>query len=356
MSVKHINPLINVENSMKYTNSADVEKEFEFENLNKVLAGNKIFTKDSIAYYNGYNRYGFIDPYNTEQICREFLFFTKPDLNIFCPFNDKGKQEEYTTLQHDTQLNKDLQNIPFFVDASYRHPYALRQLQYSVRDTYGVQNPFMYLLSNSVSSKLDLPGISAESRESTTNIMGTNIQYRGHSLKSDNGYDFSLSFNDTAYLEIYTMVKAYDEYMRLVKLGEVTPNRTHIINRIIPEQFSIYKFLISSDGETILYYAKLTGCYFTDVPRGDMGDPGNDGIKFSLSFHSQFVEDSNPLILAEFNRISPGGKYTNYADVYDYENKVVNNEWMRWPKIVKESDERSKRRQRAYDYRMKWIK
>ena len=350
MSVKHINPLGTGDNKLSYDDT-----EFKFKNLDKILAGNKIFAKDSIAYYNGYNRYGFIDPYNTEQICREFLFFTKPDLNIFCNFDNKGKQVEYSTLDHDAPLNLYLQSIPFFVDAAQRHPYALRQLQYSVRDSYGVQNPFMYLLSNSINSKLDLPGISAESKESTTNIMGTNIQYRSHSLKSDNGYDFSLSFNDTAYLEIYTLLKAYDEYIRLSKLGEIAPNRTHIVNRIIPEQFSIYKFLISSDGETILYYAKLTGCYFTDVPRGDMGDPGNDGIKYSVSFHSQFVEDSNPLILAEFNKISPAKNKENYADVYDYTNKVVSNEWVRWPKIIKVSDERSKRRGRAYDYRMKWI-
>ena len=222
----------------------------------------------------------------------------------------------------------------------------------------------MYLLSNNVTSKLDLPGISADSKESTSNIMGVNIQYRGHSYKSDNGYDFTLSFTDTAYLDIYTMLKAYDEYMRLLKTGEgndrevkFRPIKKYIENRIISEQFSIYKFLIGEDGETILFYAKLTGCYFTDVPRSDMSDPGNDGFKYSVSFHAQFVEDSNPMILSEFNRISPA-KSNIYMNTYDYENNVVDNTWARWPKIIRvdrNNDLQVERRGTKYDYRLKWV-
>ena len=216
----------------------------------------------------------------------------------------------------------------------------------------------MYLLTNCVTSRLDLPGISAESKESTANVMGTVIQYRSHSRKSDNGYDFSLSFRDNAYLEIYSMVKAYDEYIRLLKSGEISPIKKYIVSRILSEQFSIYKFLVGEDGETILYYAKLTGCYFTDVPRGDMSDPGSDGFKYSLSFHAQFVEDSNPMIINEFNRISPGNSSTDFINVYDSDNNVVDNTWARWPRIivVKENDLQVARRGVKYDYRLKWIK
>lgn len=320
--------------------------------LEQTLANNKLFPENKLDYYNKFNRYGFIDPYHHESVCTEYLFFTKPDLCIY------GESTDNAGRIYSANLNSSLASIPFFVDANKRNGPALRQLQYSVKDTSGVHNPFMYLLSNSLTSKLDLPGISSESKESTSNIMGTSIQYRGHSMKSDNGYDFSLSFSDTAYLEIYTIVKAYDEYMRLVKTGEVAPMRKYITNRIIPEQFSIYKFLISEDGETILYYAKLTGCYFTDVPRDSFGDPGNDGFKFSLSFHAQFVEDNNPMILEEFNRLSPGKSATTYSDVYDFNAQNVKNDWKRWPKIVaaySTDDKRVARRGTKKDYRMKWI-
>lgn len=355
MSVKWMAPLDGdvSKNGIVYDTKSGKDKRIQINFLEDTLAGNKIFPKDKIEYYNGYSRYGFIDPYNNEQAIQEFLFFTKPDLNLF----GEGSR---ISVGYDSELNSYLQTIPFFVEANERNKDALRQLQYSIKDSYGVNNPFMYLLSNRVTSKLDLPGISAESKESTSNIMGANIQYRGHSYKSDNGYDFSLSFFDSAYLEIYTMLKAYDEYMRLLKTGEIAPKKKYILSRIISEQFSIYKFLISDDGETILYYAKLTGCYFTDVPRSDMSDPGNDGFKFSVSFHAQFVEDSNPMILEEFNRISPGGSITtNYADTYDIDNQIVDNSFVRWPKIIKvdkSNDLQVKRRGTNYDYRMKWIK
>ena len=278
--------------------------------------------------------------------------------------NNDNKKDLYvskTSFDNTVKLNSELVNVPFFVSADLRNKRALHQLQYSVKDKNGVFNPFMYLLSNSVKSKLDLPGISADSKESTTNIMGTTIQYRSHSYKSDNGYDFSLSFTDTAYLELYTLVKAYDEYMRLLKTGEVTPFKHHIEYKVVPEQFSIYKFLVGSDGETILFYSKLTGCYFTDVPRGDFSDPGQDGFKYSLSFHAQFVEDNNPMILSEFNKISPASS-NDYVSTYDYKNQVVNNDWVRWPKIESVvynsnngNDKRVKRRGVNQDYRLRWV-
>lgn len=360
MSTRYMDPLDNNDHVLKYSNKNGKMVNFDFNDpnntgnnsLESVLAANKLFSRDKIDFHNKVSRFGYIPVFETEGICKEYLFFTKPDLNIYG--NGTGGIVDYNS-----ELNSYLATIPFFVEANKRNGDALKQLQSSVRDSNGANNPFMYCLTNSVTSKLDLPGISAESRESTSNIMGTTIQYRGHSLKSDNGYDFSLSFTDTAYLDIYTMVKAYDEYIRLLKLGEVSPIRKYIISRILSEQFSIYKFLISADGETILYYSKLTGCYFVDVPRSDMSDPGNDGFKYSLSFHAQFVEDSNPMIINEFNRISPGGNKTNYVNMYDYNNNVVDNSWVRWPKIVtvyKDTDLQVSRRGTNYDYRLKWIK
>jgi len=337
-------------NIMKYGASAtNKEKIFMIENLTKAMAANGLFPMSDIDYYNKFNRYGFIDPFNTDTVCTEWLFFTKPDLYLF----DGPKSDSVT-------LNTELAGIPFFKDAAERNKEALLQLQYSVKDKNGNSNPFMYLLSNSVTSKLDLPGISVDSQESTQTIMGTNIQYRGHSFKSDNSYDFSLSFTDTPQLEIYTMVKVYDEYLKMLKMGEITKfddkHKAYILSRAMPEQFSVYKFLIGSDGETILYYAKLTGVYFTDVPRSDFGDPSQDGFKFSLSFHAQFVEDNNPMILTDFNRISPNVINGTYLDVYNLSLGMVDNQWATFPKVVRvnNDDKRVARRGTHHDYRMKW--
>lgn len=341
-------------NSLQSTNKDGSKVVYPIGYFENLMANNKIFSRDRARVYNKFSRHGYIPIHDTEQVLREYLFFTKPDLNLF------GEDIAGDIISYSAELNSTLKTISLFTEAEKRNSNALKQLQYSVVDYDGIRNPFMYLLSNNVTSKLDLPGISADSRETTSTIMGTSIQYRGHSLKSDNGYDFTLSFRDSSYLEIYTLLKVYDEYIRLIKTGEHQPKYRHINNKIISDQFSIYKFLIADDGETILYYAKLTGCYFTDVPRSDLSDPGPDGFKYSVSFHAQFVEDSNPLILSEFNRVSPGSrKGTDFANVYDFNNSVVDNTWVRWPVIVsvdKNTDLQVERRGTVRDYRLKWIR
>lgn len=306
--------------------------------LKKVMASNKIFTKGDIDYYNKFNRYGFIDPYNTvENVLTEYLFFTKPDMYLL--------SDEHT-------LNPVLNQFTFFKDAFNNHREALMQLQGSLK-TGERYNPFMYLLSNSVESKLDLPTISSEANTSTPNMQGIDISYRSQSHKSNAGYDFSLSFKDTTNLDIYYLVKSYDELVNLYKSGEAAPFRRYIVHNIDSTQFSAYKFLIAGDGETILFYAKLTGCFFVDVPRSEFGDPTEFG-KYSLSFHSNFVEDMNPEIITEFNRISPIKAGDKFKSVFDFELGGVDNTWVRFPYIQLCEDARANRYGVKYNYRMKW--
>lgn len=354
-----MSPLTDGKGKLSYNASGNKGKAISVNasNLNKVLNGNQLFARSDIDYFNKFFKFGHVDPYNTDQITREYLFFTKPDLYIM----------DGTTVS-DAKLNDSLKDIPFFIDAYHRHKESLGQLQGSLKSSNGKPNPFMTILTNSVTSKMDLPGISAESQESTSNVYGVNIAYRSHSFKSDNGFDFSLSFTDTMHLDIYTMVKAYDEYMRLNKMGQIVSYGSnsvkasgrylnYIVNKIIPEQFSVYKFLIGSDGETIRYYAKATGVYFVDVPRGDFGDPPNDGFKYSISFHANFIEDNNPIIIEEFNKITRGDN-RDYIDLYDYSNAIINNAMALYPRIQICNDNRAKtgttRTSGGVDYRLRW--
>ena len=337
-----MNPL-DGKNSFSYSEN---NKKFDISNSELLMANNLFIKRTDVDWYSKCNRFGWIDPFNNDRVTKEYLFFTKPDLNLFTSSTPSA-----------AYLDDNIKRNPIIYEAAERMPYTVAQLESSVKHPDGNYGSFMFLLSNAVSSKLDLPGISADSQESTKNIMGSVISYRGHSLKSDNGYDFTLSFKDTAYLEIYTLAKVYDEWERMVKQGIAAPKKMYIENHTLSDQFSIYKFLIGSDGETILYYAKLTGCYFSDVPRTDLGDPSDEGFKYSLSFHAQFVEDMNPYILSEFTHVSKfGNPSKGYLPIYNSE-VIVNNQWGRYPKIVKvykDNDKRVERRGVEYDYRLKW--
>lgn len=360
MADKQMNPLGNYDGKMIYSTD-NINKTIQINKIDKIMHQHLLFTMEEADWYSKFNRYGWLDIYTTDQVCKEYLFFTKPDLFIF-------DTENY----NNAYLNNSLSCIPFFRDAALRYKHALAQLQYSLRDENGLKNPFMCILSNAVTGKMDLPGISADMQQATNNIYGVSLDYRSNSIKSDYAFDFSLSFADTAYLEIYTMVKAYDEYMRMQKMGEIKLDeksnkrddkrksmyntyKQYVIDRIIPEQFSVYKFIVGSDGETILYYAKATGVYFVDVPRSDFGDPGNSGFKYSLSFHANFIEDNNPLILSEFNMITPAAP-KNYLPVSDSDG--INNEWAKYPIITyataSNGDRRVSRRRIVKDYRLSW--
>lgn len=336
--------------SMVYDTKTNKTKSFTVSNETDILGSNLLFTMKDANWYNKCNRYGWIDPYDHDRIVKEYLFFTKPDLNIFADGATQANVENLTA---------DMKNISTIAEVAARNPYILGQLQSSVKDPDDKYNPFMFLLSNAVASRLDLPAKSADSQESTQNIMGTSIQYRGHSHKSNNGYDFSLTFNDTAYLEVYNLVNCYDKYMEAIKLGFASPKDQYIINNIISDQFSIYKFLVGSDGETIIYYAKLVGCYFTDVPRTEFSDPAENGFKYSLSFHAQHVFD-DPWIIQDFNSVAVSRK-ADFLPIYNSDTGMVNNQWARYPRIIKATTEsatygkRVGRRGVNYDYFLKWI-
>ena len=116
------------------------------------------------------------------------------------------------------------------VDTRYRP--VLKQLQYHA----DLSTPFMCLLSNRVASSLEMPSISTDNNESSANIYGTRIAYRGHSYKSNECYSFTLSFKDSKYLEVYMLAKLYDEYHTLMKLGYIQPKTEYIENRILDEE------------------------------------------------------------------------------------------------------------------------
>ena len=340
--------------------------------LQQLMHRNLIF--DNVAgnlWYEKFNRFGWINLFDYEQPCKEYVFITKPDLYICNDYN-------FNQTSSLDNLSEACKGSPLIREIYQRNPRILLELQNYVKNPDGISDPFMHLIPNHVTSKMDLPGLSAESHKSTPNNYGAGIDYRTHSLRSGYAFDFALSVKDTPTLDIYLLVKAYDEYMRMLRLGEIVTYHStrdgdrekagesdsikqtldhyqnYIIHKIMPEQFSVYKFIVGSDGETLLYWAKATGVYFVDVPRSEFSDPPNDGFKYSLSMHANFIEDMNPLILYDFNTITQATtKYDQFFPVYGIDG--INNEAAKYARIFKVShDHRTIRRKVAYDYRIKW--
>lgn len=267
-----------------------------------------------------YNRMQWANPDYAIGSTREYLFFTKPDLGIL---NRKTGN-----------LVKGLGNDPFWTEMVNKYRDVIQMLQYSAPKVtndnswmaksakYVKRKEFITLLTNAVSGSLDLPGSSAETTETGSTIYGTTIQYRKGAWKSDEGYDFSLEFVDSPYLQVYHLFKMWEEYTKMKDIGAVSPPGSrncnpYRINKILHDQIGIFKFIVGEDMETIRYYAYLTGCFPKSVPRDSFNNINPGAISYSIDWHAQFVEDMNPLILIHFNNIMRkelGCKLTGKAD------------------------------------------
>ena len=293
--------------------------------LRNLLHANKLYTGEEIEWLEKFNRFGALDLYNRLDGSKEYVFFTKPDLNIF-------KAGGHT-------LNDDIGNNSIIYDLKQNNQYikVLRQLQLSVSN-----GPFMNILSNSLKNTVDLPGISSEVLETASTVYGSKILYRKHSYKSDEGHEITLEFEDTKRLELYALFKAWDEYSRMRSIGLITANDDYIKHQILDGHISIYKFIVSSDNTTILFYAKLTGCFPTSVPR-EVFSELEDKLIYSIPFKTTWVEDMDPIIIAEFNSLT-NNRQKKSLPLYNTNEGIVNGDWALFPYIKKEDGA----------YKLKW--
>ena len=309
--------------------------------------------------FNSFARYGILDIAHNHTGSREYLFFTKPDLHIFST--------------NGFEINKQLKDVTFFRNAIEQYPMSLLSLQQTLKrgrslypHNFDPAMKFIPLLSNHVTSSLDLPAISATETENNTSLFQVKTTYRDSSEQSDFGFDFSLEFWDTRYLDVYMLFKAYDEYCRQEFYRNVTPPKlSYITDRVNCKQFSIYKIIVD-ETTTIMFYGKATGVYPMGVPREAMSN--FDGtIKITVPMKAQFVSDMDPIILDELNRISRmtyfdgtdndsiGAMTTGFMPLYDKYNGSADTRWGALPYVAKAGAFRKGAPDQEQLYRLMWV-
>lgn len=283
-----------------------------------------------------FSRFGYLDPYYTSTVTREYVFFTKMDLHLFEP---------------NTQtLNPEIANNPFFINCYNNHRDSMNQLQLSTSYVTDY-SPFCNMLSNSIISRLDLQDISIDSIETAANISGIKMEYPLATTTSNNLYEFSLEFEDTKFLDVYMIFRIWYEYELLKKQGLVTPpKQSYIVNKILHDQMSAYKIVLGEDFETIIHWTKFWGVYPTNIPRSTFGDMANESIKIPMSFKCQFVEDMDPNILSDFNALvsTQLTKYKTDIPMYNKGKSMINGKWCNVPYIKQDTLNNRK------VYKLKW--
>lgn len=309
-----------------------------------LLHSNQMFSRSEIDLFNKTYRFGLLNPYGAISNAREFLFFTKPDLNIY------ARDDETGILQGGPILNPSLQNYAYWRDLAKTKGRIIQALQLSADP----KDNFNHLLQNQVISNLEIPGLTAESIDTPTNMYGVGFSYRGSSEASDDNPEFSLEFKDTKWLDVYYYFKSYEEYQTLKHHGTIRPWKKYIENKILHDQISIYKFLVGEDMESIIYYGKYYGVIPMTLPR-DVFSSGtfDQGISYSINFKAAFFEDMKPEIIGDFNALSES--YYNslpyQIDVYNDVFNRVDNRPAKAAYIVKEE---SKYSPNKYVLKLKW--
>ena len=309
-----------------------------------VFHANNFYRRNEIDLFNKTYRFGLFNPWEAATTTREFLFFTKPDLNIYARDDDSGM------LMGGPVLNETLQSYAYWKDLIKSKKRIINLLQSSADET----DNFNHLLQNQVISNLEIPGLTAETIETPTNMYGVGFSYRGSSEASDDSFDFSLEFRDTKWLDVYYFFKTYEEYETLKHHGTIAPYRGYIESKVIHDQFSIYKFLVDEDMETIIYYSKFFGVMPKSLPRDVFSSATFDnGISYSVDFRAAFFEDMKPEILNDFNYIS-APYYTSLPYQIDVYNDIFDRVDGRPAQAACVFKEDSKYSPNGYVYKLKW--
>ena len=293
--------------------------DFSDSNFKKIRQAHNIHSRSEIRHYDMFSRHGVLDPYGAVTTTREYIFFTRPDLHLL----------------DGSTLNPELSNIPIFRETYDRYHHNITQLQKSAPHQ---ESPFINLLSNTVTTKLDLPSIDSTEMENSATIYGETITYRDSSITSDSNHEFSLEFEDNKYTEVYMLFKIWDQYIREKSKGGITPpSRTKYTDgKVLHDQVCAYKIIVGEDLETIIFYAKLWGVFPKNVPRDAFSQLNeNGGLAIPIRFHAEWVMDMDPMILMDFNNLTKG-YYSNYDEIplYDSVRGHANGEWCHIPYIT----------------------
>ena len=161
---------------------------------NNLLRSRMIIYEDRDKWVTKFNRMQFANHHNALTGVREYIFFTKPDLNIM--------------YSQDT-LNSAFAGDPFWMEMKNHYRRIISNLQISAT-RLGVEEDrqqFIPFLTNAVAGSIDLPSVSADMTETAQTIYGTYIQYRKGSMKSDESFDFTLEMTDNPWLDVYHFFK-----------------------------------------------------------------------------------------------------------------------------------------------------
>ena len=250
-------------------------------------------------WFYSFNRYRLIHPDSVLGNTKGYIFFTRPDLNI-------GNEITQTDIG------------ALFFNMTSQHSEVVGNL-IDEGDSRLSEHRLMPILSNRCTG-IDIQDEQLETKEVNETLTGWKLNYAGNLIKSKSANSVTTSFIDDERLSIYLLFKLWCEYISAVSRGIVSPKSSNVRRRVLDYAISIHYFLTASDGESLIFWTKYTGCIPTNIPSSNFSDNYADPIKlpkYSINWQYAFKKDYDPFSLAEFNYLCRSN--FQYVPVYSSE-------------------------------------
>lgn len=202
------------------------------------------FTDIQSKIHNSFNRNKCVIPDYHLNKTFAYVFFTRPDCNIL-----KNGSSGW-------QLTEDVKSDPKYVYLKKNNLSCLKSL-------VGDGNPnhdFLVLLSNEARS-YEVSDHVIQTVNHGETYTGGRVVYGRSDHESNTSGEISVRYTDSVNLDIFKLHTVWVDYINKVYRGVFRPKDDYISKKILDYACSCYYFLCGSDGQTILYWQKLTGVF-----------------------------------------------------------------------------------------------
>lgn len=174
-----------------------------------------------------------------------YVFFTRPD----CRLGKKGTNSKW-------DLYDSVKTDPKYVYLNNNNPNTIGSLMKNGNPHHN----FLVLLSNEAKS-FEVSDHVIQTVNHGETYTGGKVVYGRTDHESNTSGEVSIRYTDSVNLDIFKLHTIWVDYINKVSRGVFTPKRTYITKKILDYACSCYYFLCGSDGQTILYWQKLTGVF-----------------------------------------------------------------------------------------------
>lgn len=256
-------------------------------------------------YFTKMNRFKIAFPDLSLDKTFSYVFFTRPDLNLF---------SEDSTSAKNCKLHPQFKDEP-----NMYYLYKTRkEVLLSLSSLYTSMHDFNVYLSNQAAS-FELQDEYIKTVEHGETFTGYKMMYGKNNIESKTAGTFNINFQDDNELNTYKMHKCWVDYISKVYRGEASPKRQYIVDKTLDYAVAAYYILCGPDGETVLFWSKYYGVFPTVIPSSNLSWSKGGKItnpEYNISYTYSFKEDLSPFSLAEFNMNSRDTKFV-YRQIYN---------------------------------------